>query len=146
MPNSCRFQLPVPSRVPLPGDVSGRGLENECAGALSVAKSSDSTTTWKHFAPPKTEKEIEKTRTESIPKKTREDTVYCVRLWLSWSEYRATTTGVPVPSLAVLSATTEDLQVLAYLLYPRSPKEEWSGVSTQYFTSHHLWNHASHSP
>ena len=47
---------------------------------------------------------------ESIPKKTRDDTAYCVRLWSSWSEYRARTTGIPVPSLAVLSTITKDLQ------------------------------------
>ena len=82
------------------------GLENKCAGALS--KSSHSTVA-KHFAAPKTKEEIKKAWIESIPKKTQEDTAHCVRLLLSWSKYRAATTGIPVPPLAVLSATTEHL-------------------------------------
>ena len=102
------FKLPVPDlpTQQILDEVRGCGLENECAGAVSTAKLSLA----KRFAPPKTEEEIEKARIESIPKKTREDTAYCVRLWLSWSDYRTATTGIPVPSLAVLSATTADLQ------------------------------------
>ena len=34
------------------------------------------------------------------------------RLWLSWFEYRATTTRLPVPTLAVPFAIAEDLQYL----------------------------------
>ena len=101
----CSDKVTVPTQQIL-DDVRRRGLVNECAGALtSTAKS-----VAKRFAPPKTEEEIEKARISSIPKRTREDTAYCVRLWLSWSEYRTATTGVPVPSLAILSATTQDLQ------------------------------------
>ena len=40
------------------------------------------------FAPPKTKEEIKRARLESIPKKTRQDTEYCVRLWNSWAENR----------------------------------------------------------
>ena len=73
---------------------------------LSTAPS----TATKRFAPPKTEEEIEKARLESIPKKTRDDTAYCVRLWMNWCECRTMTTGIPVPPLPILSASTQDLQ------------------------------------
>ena len=88
------FKLPVPDlpTQQIIDEVHGRGLENECAGSVS------------------TQEEIEKARVESIPKKTWEGTAYCVRLWLNWADYRTATTGIPVPSLAVLSATIADLQ------------------------------------
>ena len=62
------------------------------------------------FAKPKTEKEIQSARQNSIPKKTRQDTAYCFRLWECWSEYRSSSTGIPVPTLSALSATPRDLQ------------------------------------
>ena len=102
------YRLPVPDLPPqqILDKFCGRGSANEYAGALSSTAKSVA----KRFAPRKTEEEIEKARISSIPKRTREDTAYCVRLWLSWSEYRAATTGIPVPSLAILSATTKVLQ------------------------------------
>ena len=36
--------------------------------------------------------------------------LYCVRLWVNWSDYRASTTGIPVLPLAVLSGSTQELQ------------------------------------
>ena len=60
------------------------------------------------FAQPKTETEIDKAREESIPRKTREDTTYCVRLWETWAESRSLNTGIRVPPLAQLD--TRELQ------------------------------------
>ena len=40
------------------------------------------------FAPPKTEAEILEARTKGIPKKTLEDTQYCMKVWEEWCNYR----------------------------------------------------------
>ena len=40
------------------------------------------------FAPPKTEAEILEARTKGIPKKTLEDTQYCIKVWEEWCNYR----------------------------------------------------------
>ncbi len=40
------------------------------------------------FVAPKTEKEIQEARTKAVPKKTLEDTQYCVRVWQEWCDYR----------------------------------------------------------
>ena len=56
------------------------------------------------FATPKTEEEIAKSRMESVPKRTRQDTEYCVRLWHIWSKYRCATTDESVPPLLEMDA------------------------------------------
>ena len=61
------------------------------------------------FAPPKSEEEIARARLESIPKKTRQDTEYCIRLWNSWAENRKRKTGVTVLPLEDLD-NVETLQ------------------------------------
>ena len=113
-------------------DVHGRGLDVKCAGALSTTGSIAT----KCFASPKTKEEVDKAQRESIPKKTQDDTAYYVRLWSSWSEYRATTTGIPVPSLAVLSTTTKDLQYwLIHFIYEVRKK---NGSEYPPNTLHHI--------
>ena len=113
--DNCHLTLPIPpsssSSSSLPAqqntNVHGCGSENYCTGALSAATT---TTATKRFALPKTEEDLPKAWIESIPKKACKYTSYCVRLWASWSDDRATTTGIPVPPLAVLSASAQDLQ------------------------------------
>ena len=78
------FHLQLPIQLPVLSfnkmdDMSGCGLKGQCAGTVSTAT--------KHFAAPKSKEEIEKARIQSIPKKTREDTAYCVRIWGNWYEY-----------------------------------------------------------
>ena len=106
MTDSCHFELPIPPQQ-IVDDVYGCGLENNCTGALSAAPICTAT---KRFALSKTKEDIKKAQIESIPKKTREDTAYCVRLWVNWSDYKVTTTGIPVPLLEVLSGSTQKLQ------------------------------------
>ena len=103
-PDNFHLQLPIPAVLSFNkmDDMSGCGSKGQCAGAVSTAT--------KRFAPPKSKEDIEKARIESIPKKTRQDTAYCVRLWGNWSEYRRVTTGIQVPSLAILSTCKEHLQ------------------------------------
>lgn len=54
------------------------------------------------FAPPKTNEEVEAARKASIPKKTREDMEYCMRIWKDWRECR----GQPV---AITTLTKNEL-------------------------------------
>ena len=49
------------------------------------------------FVQPKSEEELTRACLESIPKKTRKDTEYCVRLWNAWAENRKLNTRVTVP-------------------------------------------------
>ncbi len=37
------------------------------------------------YAPPRTDEAVTKARAESVPKKTREDTAYCMKLWQDWA-------------------------------------------------------------
>ena len=45
------------------------------------------------FAPIKTDKEVEESRTSGIPLKTVQDTKYCIGLWESWACFRADENG-----------------------------------------------------
>ena len=51
------------------------------------------------YAIPKTDEEIKRAREESVPKATRSDTAYCIRLWNDWAENRSKYTEEMVPSL-----------------------------------------------
>ena len=50
------------------------------------------------FGAPKNE-EIALARKEFVPKRTRQDTAYCIRLWNTWSKYRHDTTKAHIPPL-----------------------------------------------
>ena len=89
------------------------------------------------FAPPKSEEELQRARLESIPKKTRQDTQYCVRLWNSWAQYRKQNTGV-TGRLGQRECTA-----LALSLCDRNSKKEWSRISTKYTTPCRCWNNAT---
>ena len=51
---------------------------------------------------PKTTEEIVRARKKGIPKKTQEDTKYCVHIWDEWREYRSTSTGIAILPLQQL--------------------------------------------
>ncbi len=54
------------------------------------------------YAPPRTDEAVTKARAESVPKKTREDTAYCMKLWQDWANNREILTDIVVPSLMEL--------------------------------------------
>ena len=56
------------------------------------------------FAPPKTSREIEGGRIDSVPIKTKQDTTYCLKLWESWREYRQNCTSETIPQLKNMTA------------------------------------------
>ena len=45
------------------------------------------------FAAPKTARDILEARRQGVPKKTQQDTSYCVRVWEQWRNYRKETCG-----------------------------------------------------
>lgn len=53
---------------------------NQRASTLTSPEGAKVSTAVTSFALPRTEEEIEKAQVQSIPKKTRNDTAYCVRL------------------------------------------------------------------
>ena len=57
------------------------------------------------FAPVKTDAEIQLARAQGIPKKTQEDTKYCVSLWDAWRRYRLETTGDAIKPITELNRT-----------------------------------------
>ena len=46
------------------------------------------------YAPPTTDEAVTKARADSVPKKTRDDTAYCVKLWHDWASNRKILTDV----------------------------------------------------
>lgn len=91
-------------------------LESSCTGSstpppepttnrpLSESHSSSKQPTYTRFAPPKTELEVEAARRASMPKKTREDMQYCMRVWKEWQECRQVTTDIRSMSRMELDA------------------------------------------
>ena len=75
--------------------------------------------TQQRFAFPKTEKEVVEAKKASVPKKTQQDTNYCVRLWNQWKQYRnGTTTNEKVPEeLIVMFSHAARPQLLFMLLF-----------------------------
>ena len=59
-------------------------------------------TTAERFAPPKTTEEIVRAREKGIPKRTQQDTKYCVNIWDEWREYRRRSTGIVIAPLQQL--------------------------------------------
>ena len=45
------------------------------------------------FAAPKTARDIQEARRQGVPKKTQQDTSYCVRVWEQWRDYRRELVG-----------------------------------------------------
>ena len=54
------------------------------------------------FADPKTDKEIDSI-VSSVPKKTRDDTNYCIRIWNEWTSFRQQTCSKVVSAIETLS-------------------------------------------
>ncbi len=60
------------------------------------------------FAPIRTDKDVEEARASSVPKKTLEDTKYCLGLFQTWTEYRNSENGDNIGPIEELSM--EELQ------------------------------------
>jgi hypothetical protein len=88
------------------------------------------------YAIPVTDEEVAKARIESVPKKTREDSEYCIRLWKDWAENRNNLTGAVVPPLMELASDSERLQywLSRFVMEIRTKK----GITYNPNSLHHL--------
>ena len=94
------------------------------------------------------EKEIVLARVQRIPKKTQQDTKYCVGLWEAWeawSDYRWKTTEASIPAITDLSPTDLQYSMTKFLLEVRKKNgAEYPPNSLHHICSglmHHLkWN------
>ena len=97
-------------------DAIGQSLEDEdgdstfLSDLLRMCKAVEPDTKAVRYAIPVTDEEVIKARIESAPKKTREDSEYCVRLWKDWAENRNNLTDAVVPPLKELASDSEGLQ------------------------------------
>ena len=83
------------------------------------------------YAIPRSDEEVNKARTESVPKTTKTDTTYCVKLWNDWAENRHILTDVLVPPLAELDS--QSLQYwLSRFVWKSGRRKEWSTNQTLY--------------
>ena len=93
------------------------------------------------YAIPTTDEEIKRAHEESVPKATRTDTAYCVRLWSDWAENRSKHTKEIVPPFDQL----HDKSLLQCWL-TRFVLKVTSKKGTEYNpnTLHHsVWNYAT---
>ena len=67
------------------------------------------------FATPKTQQEIADARVSAVPKKTQQDTEYCIRLWEEWCQHRQSNFGDNIPQLTQLQPS-ELQQWLTYFI------------------------------
>ena len=71
------------------------------------------------FAPPKTDEEIAQERQKGIPKRTLQDTKYCVTLWDEWRKSRQHSTGEEVDAIEKLTEEQLDHWLTRFILEVR---------------------------
>ena len=81
-----------------------------------------------------TDEEIRKRRSDSIPKKTAEDTRYCTGVWQEWSDYHATTYSTYIPPLSAVTPPQLQYWLTRFVLEVR--KKDGTDYPPQ--TLHHL--------
>ncbi|XP_064403277.1 zinc finger MYM-type protein 2-like [Halichondria panicea] len=84
------------------------------------------------YAPPTTDEAVTKARAESVPKKTRDDTAYCVKLWHDWASNRKILTDVVVPSLMGLDKKEMQYWLCRFVLEVRTKKGTEYAPNTLY--------------
>ena len=80
------------------------------------------------FAPALTDSAVVKAREQAIPKRTREDTAYCIRVWDEWAKSRRERGNAEIQPLATV---TMDASILQHwlILQSRSKIAEWMDLS-----------------
>ncbi len=90
-------------------------LENAVEALLSTSGQKPETApaqpSLRRYTIPVTDADVAKARVESVPKKTREDSSYCVKVWKDWASNRQQMSNVEIPPLEEL-----DKQGLQYWL------------------------------
>ena len=117
---SSSFQPPEFSPTPVEEEASLEDYYDQIFGKLSQQLTDSSSqepsqtplpeslqqSSSSRFAAPKTNKEIVEARKEAVPKKTRQDTEYCIRVWESWRENR-NYSGSDVPLLLEMDSVAQ---------------------------------------
>ncbi len=67
------------------------------AGVSATEKQSTGSETSSRFAAPKSNEEVIEGRRKAVPKKTRQDTDYCFRLWEGWRLKTETIMAIQYP-------------------------------------------------
>ena len=83
------------------------------------------------FAAPKTNEEVTEARQNAIPKKTRQDTDYCVRAWEAWRGNR-NLQGSPVPTLEDMDSQNLSYWLIRFVLEVRRVNSEEYQPNTLY--------------
>ena len=79
--------------------------EEQTSSSIQLGEEKNKKTPVKRpFAAPKTEKEIAEAKDRAIPRKTMEDTNYCVTVWNQWCSHRATVNGDSTAPLKEISS------------------------------------------
>ena len=126
-------QVPANQPLPLTPQVGAALLPHSQAAAPLRQPSSCSSTT-SRFAAPKTNKEIEEARRQGIPRRTQQDTQYCVRLWEEWRQHRNTVSEESVAPLSELSVSQLNHSLSCFVLEIRKK----DGSSYPPNTLHHI--------
>ena len=71
------------------------------------------------FAKPKTEGEIQEARLKGVPKKTLDDTRYCMSVWDAWCNYRQKTCGDNIPPLIEQQSSQQQHWLTRFVLEVR---------------------------
>lgn len=70
------------------------------------------------FAEPKTNDEVAEARKDAVPKKTRQDTEYCIRVFEAWRAYR-NSCGSTLPTLLEMDKHTLSHWLIRFVLEAR---------------------------
>ena len=97
------------------------------------------------FAPIKTDKEVEESRTSGIPLKTVQDTKYCIGLWESWACFRADENGDTIGPIESLSREELQYWLSRFILEVSKairPASQFSIIV--YYLLHHACSYSYH--
>ena len=72
------------------------------------------------FAIPKSDKEVNEMRVTAIPKKTKEDTEYCMRIWNAWWKERIASYNEPRDEVA-----SEVAQIIPLIQMNKKTMQHW---------------------
>ncbi len=86
------------------------------------------------FAPALTDSDVVKAREQAIPKRTREDTAYCMRVWDEWAKSRRERGNAEIQPLATMDASTLQHWLTYFILEVRKQ----NGSEYPPNTLHHL--------
>ena len=92
------------------------------------------------FATPLTDKEVEDARKKAIPKKTKTDTQWCMRIWNDWRYQRNKSSKETIPDILAQTPATLQRWMSRFILEMR--KKRWIPISSKQHPSHCMWYYA----